>query len=586
MKPVLGCNYILPLAEATCVSMIRTARAVQEEIKSATPASVERWARCGVSHSERDVQRVVKSQRLALPVPITDVCVGGKMLPFIRSVDWLGFLVTEVNQWHRLAGLERPNEKQCEHVWSNFWRQFKALEPDHQIFTRLTEDELSHTAACYFHLDEGRTLKRAGIMIMSFHSALGFGFKKQAKRSRDGGPLRFRVNYTGSTLTNRFLLAAIPKKYYEKNQQLLDDVLEMVAKDFKSCIDSGATCNGRVHRICILGVKADWPAHVRCGKLLRSYNHGPKNKSAKQTNSGVCHLKEAGMPGILFEEIGCSQPVWKCSVGASLPWATTPQLLRHLPHNAAFPASYFKIDIWHTVHMGIGKSFISSAMTLALELFRARGVVEQLEQMTASYHHWCRQNKVSPYITKITKDTLKWKKKADEPAGAWNKGSLTTQLCSWFEAFCWQNADRIEDGTLLHLSGQAVTFLNRFIHLLYRSEVFVDKERGMFIARQGTHFMYLYRVLAEKSFESQRQLFPLLPKVHTLDHIVHSMVDECKIKAIMLNPMIMGNQQEEDFIGRPSRISRRVSPRLSALRTLQRFLITARAAWAAAGMIH
>ena len=455
--------------------MIKTAKAVEEEMKSATPASVQRWARCEVSHSERDVHRAVKSQGLALRVPITDACVGRKKLPFIRSVDWLSFLVTEVNQWHRLAGLERPDEKRCEQVWSNFWRQFKQVEPDNQVFSKLTEDELSRTAACYFHLDEGRTLKRAGIMIMSFHSALGFGFSKQSqcKRNKDGEAIRFRVNYTGSTLTNRFLLAVIPKKYYDKNQQLLDDVLDMVGKDFQSCFYSGAAdSNGQAHRLCILGVKADWPAHVRCGKLIRSYNHGPKRKQSKKADAGVCHLCEAGLQGIPFEEIGCERPIWKFSEGASLPWLRTPQLLQHLPHNVAFPASFFKIDIWHTIHMGIGKSFINSAMTLALDLFDSRGVVGQLEQLTASYLQWCKQNKMAPYITKITKDTLTWKKRADEPAGSWNKGSLTTQFCCWFEALCWQNADRIEEGSLLHLSGQAVGFLNRFVRLLYRSEVF------------------------------------------------------------------------------------------------------------------
>ena len=568
--------------------MIRTAKAVESEMKSATPGSVQRWARCDASHSERDVHRAVKSQGLALRVPITDACVGGKMLPFVRSVDWLSFLTTEMNQWHRLAGLERPHEKQCEQIWSSFWRRYRTLEPDHQIFSRFTEDQLARTAGCYLHLDEGRTLKRAGIMIMSFHAALGFGFSKQSesKRNRDGEAIRFRVNYAGSTLTNRFLLAVIPKKYYDKNQQLLDDVLDMIGKDFQSCLYSGATdSNGRVHRICILGVKADWPAHVRCGKLLRSYNHGPKKKTSKITNAGVCHLCEAGVSGIPFEQIGCERPIWKYSLGASLPWERTPQLLQHLPHDMRFPASFFKIDIWHTIHMGIGKSFISSAITLATELFDSRGVVGKLEQMTANYHRWCKQNKTAPYLTKITKDTLTWKKRSDEPAGAWNKGSLTTQFCCWFEALCFQNADRIEEGTLLHLCGQAVSFLNRFVRLLYRSEVFLEKQRGLFIARQGMHFQYLYRVLAEKTFESGMQLFPLLPKVHSLDHVVHTVLDQCKVKGFALNPMIMGNQQEEDFIGRPSRISRRVSPRLPALRTLQRFLIAARAAWVSAGML-
>ena len=581
-------SIVIEPAEATCVSQIKTARAVAADMKSATPASVRRWARCNLATSERDVHRVVKSQKLSLHVPITNITVQGVRLPFIRSVDWLHFLVTEVNQWHRLAGLEQPSDENCCSVWKGFWKEYQHLHPEHEIFQRLSEDELSRTAACYFHLDEGRTLKRAGLMVMSFHSALGFGFLKQPKkRSRDGRPIRFKVNYTGATLTNRCLLSVIPKKYYEKAQRVLDDAFDLIGKDFASLVERGnPDREGHVHRICILGVKADWPAQVRCAGLLRSYNHGPKRQTSQNGNSGICHMCEAGLPGIPFEQIGCEQPVWSYSLGASLPWTTTPAIMRNLPHCPDFPAGFFCLDPWHVIHMGVAKSFISSAMVLALDLFPGRGVNTQLEQMTDSYRSWCKENKHAPFISKITKDTLTWKKRADEPAGSWNKGNLTSLFCRWFEAWCWRNQDRIPDGSLLHLAGQAVGFLNRFLELLYKSDVFIEKRRGMFIARQGLGFLNLYRVLARQAFESARQLFPLLPKTHSMDHVVHFMLAQCKMRGACYNPMVVGNQQEEDFIGRPSRLSRRVSPRLPATRTFQRYLIAARAACVKAGMMR
>ena len=71
-----------------------------------------------------------------------------------------------------------------------------------------------------------------------------------------------------------------------------------------------------------------------------------------------------------------------------------------------------------------------------------------------------------------------------------------------------------------------------------------------------------------------------------MDHLVMTLAQQGRIKGFALNPMILGNQMEEDFIGRPSRISRRVSPRLPATRSLQRYLIAARTAWVQAGMIR
>ena len=61
------------LAEASCASVIRTAQAAVEELQSAVPASVEKWAGCALSNSERDVHRVARTQGLTLPVPLTDI---------------------------------------------------------------------------------------------------------------------------------------------------------------------------------------------------------------------------------------------------------------------------------------------------------------------------------------------------------------------------------------------------------------------------------------------------------------------------------------------------------------------------------
>ena len=341
-------------------------------------------------------------------------------------------------------------------MWSTFWNKYRTLHPDHQVFSKLNDDALSRTAACYFHLDEGRTLKKAGIMVLSFHSCLGFGFRSEAKnrkkRRHDGEPVSLLVNYTGATLTNRFLLAVIPKRYYDKTPALLLDVFDLVARDFKTLCETGVPDkHGRVHRICVLGVKAGWPAQVRCGGLNRSFSHGPKRGAAKNTScAGVCHLCLAGMDGIAFEQVGCLQPVWKYTVAATLPRVRPPELLRHLPHNPHFPASFFAVDIWHSIHLGVGKSFISSSLVLALDLFPGGvggGVDAKFVELTGHYLSWCKQKHTSPFLTKVTRDTITWKKQSAEPAGAWNKGQLTTLLCSWFEVFCRENSSRILTGS-------------------------------------------------------------------------------------------------------------------------------------------
>ena len=578
--------------------MIRTARATEEELGADAPASVCKWAACSLANSERDVHQVVAEQKLALRVPLTDITLCGRKFPFIRSVSWLNFLVNDMSQWHRLAGLEKRNPGRTAEIWRAFWQRAKTLEPRIDLFGMLDEEQLAHTAACYLHLDEGRTLKRAGIMIISFHSVLGFGFKSQCqdsgrskKRKRDDGgadePVSFNVNYTGATLTNRFLLAVVPKLYYDEKPRLFSKLLKRIAKEFALILRHGVRdSDGDIHRVALLGVKGDWPALGKAASLLRTFNHGPKRGSSRAENKGICHLCEAGCQSVPFEQIGCREPAWKATLFASLPWADTPEMLRFLPHDRARAPAYFHIDPWHTIHLGVAKSFMASSIVLALQLFHDGSVEKNLASLTHHYKAWCKSRKLSPFLTKISRDTINWKTFRDEPEGCWNKGNLTSLLCRWFEELCQEKAGEIEAGSMLEKAGQAVVHLNAFVRMLYRSEVFVERARGLRIADRGMQFQRLYRQLASQAFAGNRCLYPLKPKIHGLDHIIHGMISQVENHGFCWNPMIVGNQQEEDFIGRPSRLSRRVSARLPATRTLQRYLIAARAAWVKAGMMR
>ena len=538
------------------------------------------------------MQNVVQQQKLALGVPLTDIKICKKRFPFIRAVDWLSFLVNDMCAWHRLAGLEARNPGRTEEIWSAFWRRAKMLEPGNDVFAVLDEKELSHTAACFLHLDEGRTLKRAGIMILSFHSVLGFGFKAQGqgrtgmKRTADGEPC-FKVNYTGATLTNRFLLAVIPKLYYEQKPKLFRKMMGHIARDFEAILRQGVRdAEGTIHRIALMGVKGDWPALGKAGSLTRTFHNGPKRGSTKGTVRGICHLCEAGNPSVPYEQIGCRNPAWKSTLFASKPWIRTPELLLVLPHDRDRAPAYFHIDPWHTIHLGVARSFLASSLVLALQLFDEGSVEKGFASLTCHYRRWCKAKKVSPFLTKISRDTINWKTFRDEPEGNWNKGNLSSLLCRWFEALCQEKASEIQGDSMLEKAGEAAAHLNAFMRMLYSSDVFIERARGMRIVHHGMCFQRLYRQLAQQAFACKRSLYPLKAKVHALDHIVHAMASQCSSHGACWNCMIVGNQQEEDFIGRPSRISRRVSIRTVVTRTLQRYLIAARTAWVKCGMMR
>ena len=97
---------------------------------------------------------------------------------------------------------------------------------------------------------------------------------------------------------------------------------------------------------------------------------------------------------------------------------------------------FFKIDIWHVVHMGVAKDFISSAMCLLQSLMDGSSVDSRFQQMSGLYTDWCKANRKIRYISKLTKDTFGGCGKRDEPHGSWNKAALSSTLMQFTEYLC------------------------------------------------------------------------------------------------------------------------------------------------------
>ena len=160
------------------MSQVRTARAVASELgrSAAIQGGVQKWANITLHNSERDVHSVVGRQDLRLNIPLTRSVVQGEEVLWIRPSNWLRYIVNK-GLWPRLSGAVSEDRSEPPSIWS-FWTQFRKLHPDFNLF-RMQGVDLSHTAACYVHGDEGRTLKKLPIMITQLQSCLGAGFAKQ-----------------------------------------------------------------------------------------------------------------------------------------------------------------------------------------------------------------------------------------------------------------------------------------------------------------------------------------------------------------------------------------------------------------------
>lgn len=117
---------------------------------------------------------------------------------------------------------------------------------------------------------------------------------------------------------------------------------------------------------------------------------------------------------------------------------------------------------------------------------------------------------------------------------------------------------------------------------LYRSNVFIEREKALPIINAGAHFLKAYARLAFLCHEERVSRYALTPKAHMFFHIVANMREELQHAPALLNPIVFSTASDEDFIGRFCFLTRCVSPRQRILRSMQRYLTQVYLWWARA----
>ena len=92
-------------------------------------------------------------------------------------------------------------------------------------------------------------------------------------------------------------------------------------------------------------------------------------------------------------------------------------------------------------------------------------------------------------------------------------------------------------------------------------------------ALQGLEFLNCYGKLSALAYQRKMRRYALIPKLHYFHHLMIDLLESSRSNTWTLSPMVYSVQLQEDYIGRPSRISRRVSPKCHSLRTIQRVLL-------------
>lgn len=572
-------------AEVPCAGAVRTARNIVKdfgsEVASSSGGLVE-LASCSTKNSERDTHRLlVNKLKLSLDIPKTFLCTKDPTLkvPVLRMRDWVAHLLKH-NCWHVVTGLLSPDRRREEAILREYWRRFQKVSPSHPIFQLEREGKivLGRTAPCVVHGDEGRGRKRKPCMCLNFHSLLGRGIKpaqELAKKNKVKKQyLKLKPNFVGHSFTHRFLLAALPKKFYtHKNEHVWEQVLSNISNDIVHMYTEGVPDqHGLQHWVMVLHVVGDWPFLAKSGLLARSFMNVQKrvNSQPGRDQGGVCHLCLAGTPPFPFEEIHTRHPKWLPTLHQESPFKSRPALLS-IPHPAGQAASIWAYDLFHSFHLGVGRSFLGSCLALLSEREPAGGIDERFSLLSERYLSWCRANHVVTQVSRITKESIQWPTTTVYPTGAWHKGAVTTNLMSFFEDLC-RTEDYSSEPLLLKAS-EAALAINSFLRSLYTNDLWIEPREAITLGELGMRFLRRYSECAALAYRQSRALFVLQPKLHVLHHCFIAMIQLGQQNISVQSPLALSVQPDEDFIGRPSRLSRRITARGCVIeRLLDRYM--------------
>ena len=595
------------LAEASCASVVRTAKAVVADVGVAAASSstgLTDLASRTEKNAERDCHRLmVKRFELALPITRSYVDTGDseecKRIPVLLLTDWLRFLV-QSNHTNILVGLEQPDWHRERCILRTFWERYQVQHPKHPIFerARMGELDLEKTYPMLMHGDEGRGRKRTAFLVVSFHSVIGFGVKEKQKKKRSCRKkkskksvawVRMRPNYAGSTLTTRFLLACMPKSLYTgSNWETWDAVMSKAASEAHFLFETGVEDqhHGRgTFRVAVLHITGDWPFLADSGYFLRSFRNVPKHKTRTRAPVGICHQCQAGQLGVDFEEIQARNPKWLSTLHSQPVFDEGfPSPLAQICHVPGELGSLWAYDIFHTWHLGVARSFLGSCIALLSELQPEPSIDDRFQSLSEVYLSWCSQSRRRAHVRSLTKDLIGWPTKGSYPAGGWHKGDLSTTLMAWFQSRFEAECDSWDE--MLQVAGEGSKSINSCLASLYHGEVWLRPSHARTVGEQGLCFLKIYSKLAKMAWQQQRNLWVLQPKLHALHHLFLQMVLSSELGAV-LNPICLGTQADEDFIGRPSRLSRRVTadPIACCDRVLSRHLQNSYDEWTKAGFI-
>ena len=461
-------------------------------------------------------------------------------------------------------------------VLKDFWEHFEALHPTHPVVLDFQSGFQNPTEVVpvLLHGDGGRHFRKSEIMVVQFQSLIGSGTRKSPKvgekRKLDeaGDICAADVNMLGHSFATRFLIGTMLKQFYKDSVEPLLQFFKHISSFFAELYTTGISFRGVQLKFALLGCKGDLPFLSKVAGMERNFlrTRKKKTKNAAKDLAGICWLcsagKDCGGHKILFEDFS-REAEWMSTQGIAneRPWKTEPSILADVVHDRLQQPSFFKLDVFHILQAGILKDFTASCLTMVLPFMGQGSQDRNLEELNCVLARFLKQSRLVLHCRQLSLALLGADSLKKAPVGGWSKGHDSVVMMLFIPFLLEAISLDVETAKPWTYVYAGTCAMNRCMAILHREPVWMDPSRAMEAGQNGYCFLQAYSKLARYALDAEgRLLFNLVPKLHYWHHVVEVLVSTSTSGHRPLNPLTHSTFQCEDFIGRISRISRRVKP--------------------------
>ena len=574
-------------AEATAVSVDKSIRT----LNGTNPADVRG------NNASRDVHE--KFSKLGYSLPLTihethhelETPDHQRLTTYhIKPLDWMKHWMANAPELLGGSGNIFANFKA-------FWKVYQVSNPEHVVFEKHGH-RLERVIPLLVHGDEGRAVKRTNYLVLSVESPIGSQYDPTTHcechaqmASRSGIPTygedlqtlsgdllesarKQYTNFKGHSYLSRWLLCGVGGWLYKRHPRVVDDLLEKITSNLKTLFHDGFDLGDQQVFAAVIAVKGDLDFHKKTFNLTRSYsNLGDRHEIP------MCHSCMAGSPGCRFEDFS-EQPEWEITMNVQRPWPLdNPPVLSEIPFNDSSPEQMLQWDVFHLFRLGVARDIIGGILIVLLRLGfmdyegSSKNLPDRLQRAHSMFSLWATVHGYHPGLRSFSKAFFNMKSLISAPWASC-KGSDSVLLLKWLRHF-----------VKLNLGNPMVAghdrLLNEMLQVLDASlDIGMIYEHKLFLERACARRLYVsiltmlrgYTRLGQRAIAAKIRAFILKPKAHGMHHVAKKLQLELnKGSTLIPNPAIYSCDINEDFLGRISRLSRRVGFRLCDLRVIHRY---------------